>query len=330
MSRVSVLGAGSWGTTLSWLAARGGARVMLWTRSEAQRREIAHDRRNRAASAGLRLSEAITPTTSLADALGFSELVLLVLPSAAVREVMREAAPMVTPSHRLVIATKGLEERTRRRMSEVVVEETCLRQLAVLSGPNIAPELQRGLPAASVIATRFPRIDAELRGLLESTRFRLFSSPDVIGVEVSAALKNIVAIAAGIADGLHLGENARALLVTLGLAEIASLGLAAGAQRETFAGLAGIGDLVVTCSSTDSRSHRLGVALARGKALEDELSELGMVSEGVAAARAAREWARDAGLVLPVMEQVAATLFDGVSPNDGLESLLRRPTHHGG
>jgi glycerol-3-phosphate dehydrogenase (NAD(P)+) len=324
--RVAILGSGSWGSTLALLAAHDHARVRLWTRDESQRDAVNRHHRTGSEAAALRLSSSVDATTDLGDALAFSELVVVVVPSAAVREVMRAAAPHLRPSHRLVIATKGLEAETHRRMSEVVQEESCVRQLAVLAGPNIAPEIRRGLPAASVVATRFPMLEAELRRLLETSRFRLFRSTDVLGVELAAALKNVVAIAAGVVDALELGENAKAFLVARGLAEMTRLGIEAGAERATFTGLAGVGDLVVTCASRDSRNHRLGEALANRVPLPNALQQIGMVVEGVAAASAARRWAKEAGLELPLFEQVAAALFDGLPPRRGLERLLRLPT----
>lgn len=322
---VAVLGAGNWGTTLAHLAASNGHPTRLWTRDPAQAREINATRRNPRAKLDLRISPAVRATSDLEDALAGAPLVVVAIPSQAFREVCRAASRALAPDHLLIHATKGLELRTHRRMSEIVVEETCVRQLGVLSGPNIAPEIASGLPAGTVIASRHPRVVELGRRALASTQLMVFSGTDVPGIELCGAMKNVVAIAAGMAEEMAVGENAKAFLVTRGLAEMMRLANAMGGSPATLMGLAGIGDLMVTCASPHSRNHRVGVALARGEKLETVIARLGMVAEGVYAATAARELARAHRIEMPLFDHVCRVLHDGMLPSEALEHLMRMP-----
>lgn len=321
-SAVSVLGAGNWGTTVAHLIGSNGFPVRLWTRSEDLRDEINEQRRNSRYLDGMELSSNITATSDLEGAVRDVELVFIVIPSQAFREVCTAIGPVACPTQLAVHATKGIELETHKRMTEILLEETCLRQIGVLSGPNIAREMCEGKPAGTVVASRFPRVVEVAREHLRSKQLRVYGNADVVGVELGGTFKNIIAIAAGMATQMGLGENAKSLLITRGLSEIARLGVALGADPMTFSGLAGIGDLMVTCASPLSRNHRVGAALARGMSLDEAVASLGMVAEGVKAAKIARQLAARHGLRSPLMDAVYRVLYDGLTPQEGLRELM--------
>jgi glycerol-3-phosphate dehydrogenase (NAD(P)+) len=322
---VGVIGAGNWGTTLAHRIASNGHVVILWTRDATQRDEINARHTNSRSVPGLLIAPKVRAVTGMREAVVGATLVLVVVPSQAFRTVCRAAAEFLSPEQPVIHATKGLEQRSHRRMSEILLEETCARQIGVLSGPNIAAEIAAGKPAGTVIASHFPRVVRVGRQLLTSAHMMVFAGDDVVGVELAGAFKNVVAIAAGMAAELEVGENAKALLVTRGLAEMARLGTALGARPLTFAGLTGVGDLTVTCASPRSRNNRVGRALARGGALQEVLRELGMVAEGVYASVSVHELARMHRIELPLMEQVYRVLHEGLSPAASVDELMRLP-----
>ncbi|HXN31295.1 MAG TPA: NAD(P)H-dependent glycerol-3-phosphate dehydrogenase [Polyangiaceae bacterium] len=322
---VAVLGAGNWGTTLAHRIASNGHAVTLWTRDAVARDEIHAKRTNSRSVPGLVIAPNVRAVTQMQEAVVGAALVLFVVPSQAFRAVCRDAAEFLSPEQLVIHATKGLEQGTHRRMSELLLEETCARQIGVLAGPNIAAEIAAGLPAGTVVASHFPRVVRVGQQVLSSARMMVFSGDDVVGVELAGAFKNVVAIAAGMAAELGVGENAKAFLVTRGLAEMARLGTALGARPLTFAGLTGVGDLTVTCASTQSRNNRVGRALARGKALPDVLRELGMVAEGVYASVSAHELAAAHRIDLPLMDQVYRVLYERQSPTASVDELMRLP-----
>jgi glycerol-3-phosphate dehydrogenase (NAD(P)+) len=323
---VAVLGAGNWGTVLAHVIASNGHDVRLWTRDPRQLDEINHAHKNERTLPGLVLPPRVTAVGELGSAVHDADLIFAALPSQAFRSVCKELGAFLRPEHLVVHGIKGLEAESHRRMSQVLIEETCVRQLGVLAGPNIAVEIARGKTAGTVIATRFPRITALTRRALSCAQLRVFDSADVCGVELCGALKNVVAIAAGMADQLEVGDNAKAFLITRGLSELMRLALALGAEPATTAGLAGIGDLMVTCASPLSRNHRVGVALARGIPLDQAVRELGMVAEGVYASRSVRELARAHGLEMPLFEHIHRVLHEAVPVSQALATLLELPT----
>jgi glycerol-3-phosphate dehydrogenase (NAD(P)+) len=324
--RAAVLGAGNWGTTLGHLIASNGHDTRLWTRDPAQRDEINQRHTNEQGIRGLKLCPQLRAETDLSAAIEQADLIVMVIPSQAFRAVCRQLMPVVSPRSMILHGTKGLEANSHRRMSEILCEETCVRQLGVVAGPNIAAEIARGKPAGSVVATRFPRLFALGKMALSSAQLRVFESDDVCGVELCGALKNVVAIAAGIADEMAMGDNAKAFLITRGMTEIMRLAFAMGASPATTAGLAGIGDLMVTCASPLSRNHRLGVALARGMRLEEATDSIGMVAEGVYASRSARALAQVHGVEMTLFEHIDRVLHDGVPPAEALALLMGLPT----
>lgn len=322
---VAVLGAGNWGTVLAHLAGENGHDVRLWSRDDAQVAGLRATRETRAVP-GLTVSHRIAATTRLDEALDGADAVVPVIPAQAFRGVMRQLGDVLRPSQVVIHATKGLELGTHRRMSQVLEEETCAKQVGVLSGPNIAGEIALGMPAGTVVTSRFPHVSRVGKQLFAGPRFMVFVGSDVVGVELVGALKNVVAIAAGMASAMDVGENAMSLLVTRGLAEITSIASAMGARPGTLAGLAGVGDLMVTCRSARSRNHRVGEAIARGERLDDVVARLGMVAEGVTTSIAARELGAEHGLACPLLEQVHRVLHEGLEPTRALDELLSMPT----
>jgi glycerol-3-phosphate dehydrogenase (NAD(P)+) len=321
-TNVAVLGAGNWGVTLAHLAAVNGANVRLYTRDREQAHEIETTHTSERAVAGLVLAPGVRATVDLRDAMDGAELVVFVVPSQSFRGLARAAGEHLLPEQLVLHATKGLELGSHARMSTILQEETCARQIGVLAGPNIAAEIASGKVAGTTVASAFPHVFEVGRRVLASRRLAVLPGTDVLGVELCSAFKNVVAVAAGMASQMGIGENAKALLVTRGMSDIARLALALGAQRATFHGLAGIGDLLVTCASEKSRNHRLGVAIARGEPLRDALEALGMVAEGAYASLAARDLARARKVDVPVLDRVHRVLYEGLAPERALEELM--------
>ena len=324
-ARVAVLGAGNWGTVIADRVARNGREVTLWTRDDKVRDEVNLHHTNETAVPGLRLHPALRAVTDPKEALEKAEIVFVIVPAQAMRDVCKTVGEHFRPYHFVVHGTKGLELGTRARMSEIIHDETCVRQLGMVSGPNIAPEIARGSPAGTVVVSHYPEVIRAAKAALTCDELMVFYAEDIIGVEIASSLKNVVAIAAGIASEMDVGENAKAFLVTRGLAEITRIAVTLGADPITFSGLAGLGDLVVTCASQHSRNHRIGRALARGVPLSRALEELGMVAEGVSTSRAAHELARDIGVEAPLLEAVYRIVHEGQSAQSAVRDLMRTP-----
>lgn len=320
--KVAVLGAGNWGTTVAHLIGVNGFPVWLWARSAELCREVNENHQNSRYLAGLSLSPNVRATDDLAQAVRDVDLMFVVIPSGGFRAVCSDLGPLVRPQQFAVHATKGLELGSHKRMSEILVEETCLRQHGVLSGPNIAREICEGKPAGTVLASHFPRVIHRATELLRSKQMRVYANTDVVGIELAGTLKNIIAIAAGMATEMKLGENAKSLLITRGLSEIARLGVALGADPMTFSGVAGIGDLLVTCASPLSRNNQVGSALARGESLEQAIAKLGMVAEGVKAAKIAYDITNTLGLRSPLIHGVYKVVHEQLDPRLALRELM--------
>lgn len=324
MTRVAVLGAGSWGTTLADLLARKGERVRLWAYEPEVAEAVATRRENPLFLPGIPLAPALAATSDLAAALAGAEVVVSVVPSHVLRGVARQAAPAIPPGTLLVSATKGLETDTLALMSDVWAQEAPHARFAALSGPSFAKEVAQGQPTAVVASARELATAEAAQHVFATPRFRVYSNDDVTGVELGGALKNVIAIAAGMLEGMGLGHNARAALLTRGLAEITRLGVALGAQPITFAGLAGMGDLILTACGDLSRNRQLGQAVAQGTPYETYRQQHRTVAEGANASRAACALGRRLGVELPITEQVAAILFEGQSPRGAIEALMER------
>lgn len=322
--KVAVLGAGSFGTTIAHVVASAGRPVYLWGRDAEVAKSINETRKSTRYFPERVLSEGIKATTSLEEAAKNAPVIVVAVASSGFREVSRLLGDFVTGDQVLLSATKGLEPRTHKRMSEILKEETCAKKVGALSGPNIAKEILLGQPAATVVASRFKDAIELSAHLLSGPRFRVYGNSDLLGVELAGALKNVIAIASGVATGLELGDNTRSLLITRGLAEIQRLGVKLGADPLTFSGLAGIGDLFVTCTSPLSRNHRVGVGLARGEKLPQILEKLGEVAEGVNTAKVCRELMLEQKVAMPIAESVYKLLYEDGASKDVLEDLMTR------
>jgi glycerol-3-phosphate dehydrogenase (NAD(P)+) len=323
---VAVIGAGAWGTALAIHLARSGYAPRLWVHEPELLGLLVKTRQNAWYLPEVRLPDAVSPVASLAEAVEGAAIVLVAVPSHAVRAVATRLARHLPDGARVVSATKGLEEERFARVSEILSEAWpgSAGRLAVLSGPTFALEVAQGRPTAAVLAAPDVELARGLQQALSAPTFRLYTQADAIGVELGGALKNVMAIAAGICDGLDLGANARAALLTRGLAEMTRLGVALGARPRTFAGLAGIGDLILTCTGQLSRNRRLGLALAGGTSLAAWQAGTRSVAEGVLTTRAALGLARKAGVETPIATEVAAVLFEGKAPREALTALLSR------
>jgi glycerol-3-phosphate dehydrogenase (NAD(P)+) len=321
---VAIIGGGSWGTALAIHAARTGAPVRLWAREPEVVEGINTRHRSPWYLADVDVPAAVRATTDPTEALQGATLMILVVPSEFVAATLK-TLPSLPPDVPVLSATKGLDPERHLRMSEVIVERFPDARVAVLSGPTFAREVALARPTAAVIASRDDTLAAALQRRLGTREFRLYSNRDVVGVETGGALKNVMAIATGIADGLELGENARAALITRGLAEMTRLAVALGAVSGTLAGLAGLGDLVLTCTGSLSRNRQLGMALAKGEQMAAVERQTRMIAEGARTVTSALALARRYSVSLPICHEVGAVLFDDKPPADALASLLERP-----
>lgn len=321
--KVTVLGDGGWGTALAMVLERNGHDVAVWGPFPEQIEQIKADGENTTYLPGVPVPASIRWTSDHAEAVKGCGLVVLVVPSRFYKPVAEAFKPFIPDRALVVSATKGLDEETHERMSEVA-EHVLDLPVAVLSGPSHAEEVARGIPCAVAIAARDHAIAEQIQHLFNNDMFRVYTLDDVIGVELGGALKNAIAIAAGISDGLGFGDNAKAALMTRGIAEITRLGVALGAQPETFSGLSGIGDLMVTCMSRHSRNRGVGERLGKGESLEDIMAGMKMVAEGVWNCRAAKELADELGVPMPIVEQVNAVIHDGKDPRQAMMDLMSR------
>jgi len=319
-----VLGGGSWGTTLASLAASQ-CPTVLWARSEQIACEVSNQHTNERYLPGIALSPSLRAESDLARALSGAGAVLVGVPSHGARGVLEEAAPMIASGTPVFSLSKGIEDGTTLRMSQVIAEVLPHAVPGVVTGPNLAREIAAGQPAASIVACEDEASAGIVQQVLHSGAFRAYISTDVVGCEIAGVTKNVLAIAAGIADGFGFGENTRALLMTRGLAEMGRLGTSLGGHTLTFGGLAGVGDLVATCTSDKSRNRAVGVALGQGRELAEIIEAMHMVAEGVKSAGPLSRIARDAGVVMPICEEVAAIVAGTTTPRQALASLMERP-----
>ncbi len=321
---IAIVGGGSWGTALAIHVARGGGAVRLWAREPEVVEGIRARRRSPWYLADLEIPGGVEPTTELARAVDGASLLVMAVPSEFFAATLA-AVPVVPEEVPVVTATKGFDPVRHLRMSEVIAERLPRARVAALSGPTFAREVALGRPTAAVVASRDDALAGAIQQRLGTREFRLYANQDVVGVETGGALKNVMAIATGLAEGLGLGENARAALVTRGLAEMTRLAVALGAHPATLAGLAGLGDLVLTCTGSLSRNRQLGIALARGETAAAVERETRMIAEGARTVTSALALARRHGVTMPICLEVGAVLFEGKAPADAVASLLERP-----
>lgn len=328
---VAVVGGGSWGTTVAALAA-GNTPTILWARNDDVAREIAEQHTNTRYLDDRELPESLRATSDIAEAVSEADVVVMGVPSHGMRGALEDAAPHIRPWVPVLSLAKGLEQGTRLRCTEVISELLPGHPVGLMAGPNLAREVLDGMAAAAVVAMADARIAMSLQELFVSRRFRVYRNDDLLGSEIGGVLKNIIAIAAGMAEGLGVGDNTRAMVLTRGLEEMTRLGVAMGGQQRTFAGLTGLGDLMATCMSPQSRNRRVGEALARDKTLEQIAEDMNQVAEGVKTARTVMELAQEHDVVLPICAEVDAVVNEGRHPRDayrGLQQATAEAEHHG-
>jgi glycerol-3-phosphate dehydrogenase (NAD(P)+) len=324
---VAIIGGGGWGTALAATLARTDRRVSLWVYEADLAEGMSETRENPVYLPSIRIPKSVHVSNSMISVLADSRIVIMAVPSHVFRSVVQQMAPLVQPDTIFVSATKGIETCTLMRMSQVITDVLGIAvesRIAVISGPTFAPEVARGVPTALVVASPLESLRVQLQNELSTPRFRLYTNLDTIGVEIGAATKNIIAIAAGVADGLGLGSNAAAALVTRGLAEITRLAVACGGRRETLSGLAGLGDLILTSYGNLSRNRRVGIALGQGRKIEDIIGGMRSVAEGVKTAESAVALARKLNVEMPIAERMYAVLYEGLKVQDAINDLMER------
>jgi glycerol-3-phosphate dehydrogenase (NAD(P)+) len=330
MGSVGVIGSGSWGTTLAFMLSKKGIATTLWDHQAERAIHMQQQRENAAFLPGIRFPTMLQVTSHIAEAVEGKEMLLFVTPSQRMRENVRLLAPFVGKDTLLINASKGIEINSLKRMTEVISEEIseAHNRIGALSGPNIAQEVAEGKPTAGVVAAYEEVVATRARVMLNTAWFRVYTASDLVGVELGGALKNIIAIGAGFSDGMGYGNNAKAAFMTRGLAEIARLGIAAGANPLTFTGLAGAGDLIATCASPLSRNQQLGRRLAAGEKLDDILASMHSVAEGVSTTRAALQLASRYNVEMPITELLSLVLFEGLDPQRAVPELMMRDPKH--
>ncbi len=325
---IGIVGAGSWGIALAFLLSNNGHKVTVWSRSESTVEKLRAYHGNEDKLPGVILDESVEFTSNIEDVVKDKDLIVIVIPSAHMRETVQKIAPFINPTdeHKQIIVncTKGIEESTLMVMSDVILDEIPGSSVCVLSGPSHAEEVGKGMPTTIVVGAFDKETARYVQNIFMSNVFRVYISPDMLGIEIGAALKNVIALAAGMADGYGLGDNAKAALITRGIAEIGRLGMAMGGKFETFSGLSGIGDLVVTCASMHSRNRRAGILIGQGKSMQEAMDEVKMVVEGVYSAKAALELADKYEVEMPIVKAVNDILFENKAPGDAINDLMIR------
>ena len=326
MAKISVIGSGGWGIALTILLHKNGHELTVWSFDKKEAEELKITRENKAKLANILLPEDIVVTDDLKEAVTDKDILVLAVPSKAVRSVSKSLKDIVKDNQIIVNVAKGLEEDTLATMTDIIEEELKGKnlQVAVLSGPSHAEEVGKGIPTTCVVSAHNKELTLYLQNIFMNPAFRVYTSPDMLGVEVGGALKNVIALAAGIADGLNYGDNTKAALITRGIKEIASLGVAMGGEQSTFYGLTGLGDLIVTCASMHSRNRRAGILLGQGKTLDKAIKEVNMVVEGVYSAKSALMAARKYNVEIPIIEQVNAVLFENKNAAEAVNELMIR------
>ncbi len=321
---ITVLGDGGWGTTLSMLLAKKGHRVCLWGAFKSYTEIVNRKRENTKFLKGIKIPSQILITSELKQALNHAQIIILVIPSQYLRSVLKKIKKFSLKGRVFLSATKGIEQKSLKRMSEIVIDELGRVDLAVLSGPNIAQEIARGKPAVSVVAAKNKKTAHFFQDLLMCENFRVYTNSDITGIELGGSLKNIIALACGISDGLGLGTNAKAALLTRGLLEICRLGVAMGAKKETFSGVSGLGDLVTTCTSPYSRNRFVGERIAQGKKVKNIVEKMQMIAEGVLTTKAAYQLSKKFQVEMPITKEIYNVLYKNKSPKKAVSDLMNR------
>lgn len=324
MSKVSFLGAGSWGTALAIMLAKHGHEVTLWSKVEAEVKMLVENREHKHRLPGVKLPDSIVVTQNLKQACTDQELIVFSVASPFVRSVAKEASELIRDGQKIVNVAKGIEETSLDTLRDIIVEEIPQANVSVLSGPSHAEEVAVGMPTTVVVGSTNKETAIFIQEIFMNDAFRVYISPDIIGIELGGSVKNVIALAAGVCDGLGFGDNTKAALITRGIAEITRLGVAMGAKMETLGGLSGIGDLIVTCTSNHSRNHNAGYLIGQGYSVEDALKEVNQVVEGVYSAKAVSHLAKKYQVSMPIVEQICQVLFEGADVNDAIKKLLTR------
>lgn len=324
MAKISILGAGSWGTALALLLCNNGHEVMLWSALEDEVKMLREKREHASKLPGVRLPESIEITFDLEKTMAAPDVAVLAVPSPFTRSTAAQMAPFVRDGQKIVNVAKGVEEQTLMTLSEIIEQEIPNADVCVLSGPSHAEEVGRGLPTTCVVSSRTKETAEYLQSIFMSPVFRVYTTPDILGVELGGALKNVIALAAGTADGLGYGDNTKAALITRGIAEISRLGVKMGAKAETFYGLSGIGDLIVTCASVHSRNRKAGYLMGKGYTMKEAMDEVQMVVEGVYSAKAAKSLSEKYKVEMPIIDEVNKVLFEGKTASEAVSDLMLR------
>ncbi len=323
MAKIGIIGGGSWGIALAVLLRRNGHEITVWSALE-QEIAMLKEQHEHKMLPGVRLPEDMVFTAQEQEAADAKDLLVMAVASSYTRETVHRFGPYIAPRQKILNVAKGIEEHTLMTLSEIIEQEIPQADVAVMSGPSHAEEVGRGLPTTIVVGAKSRATAEYIQNLFMNEVFRVYTSPDILGMELGGALKNVVALAAGIADGLGYGDNTKAALITRGITEIARLGIAMGGKFETFCGLTGIGDLIVTCASMHSRNRRAGILIGQGKSYEEAMNEVQMVVEGVYSAKAAMKLAEKYNIQLPIIEQVNQVLFGGKSADQAVKELMLR------
>lgn len=324
MSHISIIGAGSWGTALALVLHKNNHQVTIWSTLKEEVTLLDQTRENPTKLPGIHIPEDIRITGDLDTACQGNAMLVFAVPSVFIRATARLAAPFVSPGQIIVNVAKGIEEQTLDTMTDIISEEIPQADVAVLSGPSHAEEVSREIPTTVVVGAHSPETAKQIQDVFMNDVFRVYSSSDMIGIELGGALKNVIALAAGVVDGLGFGDNTKAALMTRGIAEMSRLGAAAGGRMETFAGLSGIGDLMVTCTSRHSRNRRAGYLIGQGASMSQAMEAVQMVVEGVYSAKAAKTMAEKYGVSMPIVDEVNKVLFEGKTANEAMKDLLTR------
>lgn len=324
MAKAGVIGSGSWGTALARVLSKNGHEVTLWSRREEESRMLREERENKSKLPGVKLPDDILCTTDLEQTVEGKDILVLATASPSIRSMAKKMAPYVAEGQLIVDVSKGIEESTLMILTDVIAQEIPQCRAAVLSGPSHAEEVGRDIPTTVVAGAKDRETAEYIQNLFMNKVFRVYTSPDMLGIELGGALKNVIALAAGAADGLGCGDNTKAALITRGIAEMSRLGVAMGGHIETFNGLTGIGDLIVTCASMHSRNRRAGILIGQGKTMQEAMDEVKMVVEGVNSAKAAKTLAEKYGIDMPIVQEVNKVLFEDKPAREALADLMLR------
>lgn len=327
MSKINVIGSGGWGTAVAIMLANNGHDILLWSYMKQESEDLKKYKENKPFLPGVAIPDSVKFTSDIAEC-GCADMIITAVPSHAMRQTASKLSPYVKEGQLILNISKGLEENTLATMSQVLKEEIPQGEIAVMSGPSHAEEVSRGIPTTNVVAASSESVANKIQDIIMNPLFRIYTNLDMLGVELGGSLKNVIALCAGILDGLNMGDNTKAALITRGIVEISRLGVAMGAKPETFNGLSGIGDLIVTCTSMHSRNRRAGILIGQGKSCEEATSEVKMVVEGVKTCRAAKQLADKVGVEMPIVNEAYKVLFEGMPVKEAIPNLMSRDKKH--